>query len=103
MPHTTAALARVEAGPVSARGRYASRSYRWLPPAGCLWVRNTLDGGLIVIRPGEHTLVVGRTGGGKSILLRQLIRNTIPDIADGCVRAFGVDLKDGVEFNQFSP
>ncbi|MBM6691687.1 ATP-binding cassette domain-containing protein [Bifidobacterium pullorum subsp. saeculare] len=91
------------AGPVSARGRYASRDYRWLPPAGCLWVRNAFDGSLIVLHPGEHTLVAGRTGAGKSILLRQLIRNAIPDIADGCVRAFGVDLKDGVELDRWSP
>ena len=91
------------AGPVSARGRYASRDYRWLPPAGCLWVRNAFDGSLIVLHPGEHTLVAGRTGAGKSMLLRQLIRNAIPDIADGCVRAFGVDLKDGVELDRWSP
>ncbi|WP_204387613.1 FtsK/SpoIIIE domain-containing protein [Bifidobacterium pullorum] len=88
---------------MSARGRYASRDYRWLPPAGCLWVRNAFDGSLIVLHPGEHTLVAGRTGAGKSILLRQLIRNAIPDIADGCVRAFGVDLKDGVELDRWSP
>ena len=91
------------AGPVSARGRYASRDYRWLPPAGCLWVRNAFDGSLIVLHPGEHTLVAGRSGAGKSMLLRQLIRNAIPDIADGCVRAFGVDLKDGVELDRWSP
>ena len=96
-------MARMAAGPVSAHGRYASRDYRWLPPAGCLWVRNAFDGSLIVLHPGEHTLVAGRTGAGKSMLLRQLIRNAIPDITDGCVRAFGVDLKDGVELDRWSP
>ena len=103
MPGAEAALARMAAGPVSARGRYASRDYRWLPPAGCLWVRNAFDGSLIVLHPGDHTLVAGRSGAGKSMLLRQLIRNAIPDIADGCVRAFGVDLKDGVELDRWSP
>lgn len=70
------------------------------PPerAGILWFRNILDGGVIMIDPGQHTFLAGRTGAGKSKLIRQLIRNAIPAAADGYVQLYGIDLKDGVEF-----
>lgn len=72
-----------------------------MPPSGrdgTLWFRNALDGGVVPIPAGLHTFVAGRTGSGKSRLIRQLIRNAIPAIEDGYVRVYGIDLKDGVEF-----
>ncbi len=80
---------------------------RWersqLPMADTLWVRNTIDGSLVEIPMGMHTLIAGRTGSGKSQLLRQLIRNTLPDVADGYARLYGIDLKGGVELARWAP
>lgn len=75
----------------------------WTPPAGTLWFHDTLGGGPIIIPPGWHTLVTGRSGSGKSMMLRQLIRNAVPDVADGTVRLFGIDLKGGVEQARWAP
>lgn len=71
--------------------------------ADTLWVRNTIDGSLVEIPMGMHTLIAGRTGSGKSQLLRQLIRNTLPDVADGYARLYGIDLKGGVELARWAP
>lgn len=76
---------------------------RWersrIPMADTLWVRNTIDGSLVEIPMGMHTLIVGRSGAGKS----QLIRNTVPDVADGYARLYGIDLKGGVELARWAP
>lgn len=80
-------------------------SYKYpIPPEhqGLLWFRNTLDGGILIIQPGQHAFLAGRTGAGKSRLMRQLIRNSIPDIADGYTQMFGIDLKDGVELTPWA-
>ena len=80
---------------------------RWersrIPMADTLWVRNTIDGSLVEIPMGMHTLIVGRSGAGKSQLIRQLIRNTVPDVADGYARLYGIDLKGGVELARWAP
>lgn len=69
------------------------------PPSGCgiLWFRNSLDGTIIPISPGLHTLIVGRTGAGKSRLIAQLLINLLPEIIRGSVLVYGIDLKDGIE------
>lgn len=74
------------------------------PPSGhgIMWYRNALDGGIIAIPPGMHTLVVGRTGAGKSRLIAQLLINLLPDILRGSTILYGVDLKDGVELGGWS-
>lgn len=71
--------------------------------ADTLWVRNTIDGSLVEIPMGMHTLIAGRSGAGKSQLIRQLIRNTVPDVADGYARLYGIDLKGGVELARWAP
>ncbi|MFR3302462.1 MAG: FtsK/SpoIIIE domain-containing protein [Bifidobacterium pullorum] len=80
---------------------------RWersrIPMADTLWVRNTIDGSLVEIPMGMHTLIAGRSGAGKSQLIRQLIRNTVPDVADGYARLYGIDLKGGVELARWAP
>ncbi|KAA8821753.1 hypothetical protein EMO90_03545 [Bifidobacterium vespertilionis] len=95
-PHVQAPRARVDA--VVTRRDIAP------PPewAGILWFRNILDGGVITIPPGRHTFLSGRSGAGKSRLLRQLIRNMIPAVADGYTLLYGIDLKDGVELTPWS-
>jgi S-DNA-T family DNA segregation ATPase FtsK/SpoIIIE len=80
--------------------------HRESPPSGrsgILWFRNTLDGGVLTITPGQHAFIAGVTGSGKSRLIRQLARNMIPAIADGYISLNGIDLKDGVEFEPWSP
>lgn len=69
------------------------------PPSGqgILWVRNSLDGGIIMIPPGLHTFIAGRTGAGKSRLIGQILINLLPDILSGTAMMYGIDLKDGVE------
>lgn len=69
------------------------------PPSGrgIMWYRNALDGGIIAIPPGMHTLIVGRTGSGKSRLISQILINLLPDILNGTAIAYGVDLKNGIE------
>ncbi|GAA2538895.1 FtsK/SpoIIIE domain-containing protein [Pseudonocardia hydrocarbonoxydans] len=51
---------------------------------------------------GQHWLVVGRTGGGKSSLIYNPWRALAPMIRDGLVRLWVVDLKGGTETDRAS-
>lgn len=74
------------------------------PPSGCgiLWYRNALDGGIIAISPGLHTLIVGRTGAGKSRLISQILLNLLPDVLNDTAIVYGIDLKDGIELGPWA-
>ncbi len=87
---TIAAPANPRALPTPARGALAFEDVRFAYPSRSdAWA---LDGFDLVVRPGERVALVGPSGGGKSTVLRLLLRFYDPD--EGTVRLDGVDLRD---------
>ena len=76
--------------PTPARGALAFEHVRFAYPGRPgAWALDDFD---LTVRPGERVALVGPSGGGKSTVLRLLLRFYDPD--DGTVRLDGVDLRE---------
>lgn len=72
-------------------------------PHRVLWFHDTLSGRDISFQPGQHLFIAGQTGAGKSRLMYQMIRNLVEGgpVTDGLAVVYGIDLKDGVEYERW--
>ena len=87
---TIVAPAHPQPLPSPARGALAFENVRFAYPGRPeAWA---LDGFDLSVRPGERVALVGPSGGGKSTVLRLLLR--LYDPTEGVVRLDGVDLRD---------
>lgn len=70
-------------------------------PSLSLCFYDTLHDQWIRLPYGQHVAIMAVTGGGKSNLVSDMLVNLEPEVDDGLVQIYGVDLKGGVEFNRF--
>lgn len=55
----------------------------------------------VMIRSGEHTLVIGLTGSGKGSVMASYVDGLSRLYRDGLVQFWGIDLKGGVEMSMY--